>query len=673
MKTDHLNMKILFKNNIDYVMICLISLALFLYLYGFRVLDVTNDNFLMTGGDLSQHYLGWKLFRNSKWFLQGGLMNTGSYPFQTSIIFTDSIPICAVFFKMIRCVLPETFQYFGIWGLSCFLLQGIIAIRLLRPFLKNTYIRIGTSALFLLMPCFLYRMFWHSALAAHWLILLAMCYFEEADEEESLKTAMIRWGMLGILCSSIHLYFLPMCGMMLLGTCIKKGLQRKWFQSFCCIGVFLVSSVIALWFLGAFSSGMDGGAPGFGYYSFNLNSFLNPLEKWSTFLPQLSLYTDGQYEGLAYLGIGSLLIILSGLLSWIFVGKKKWTIDGVAFFVIAFLLIVIAQSNVVAFGKYLLFQYKIPVWCEKLVAPFRSSGRLIWPVCYILLFCASVQFKKIKRKQAVRLTVFMIFFAVLLQIGDFSAALYQIHSKFQNQEVYENSLEGEKSVFHKLQLENNWSHLIFLNKNGLSQEDLYAFTDFATSHNMTINDFYFARNLNYKTNAVALDFLMHPFEEDVFVCTLDDAFLTLDNQLHWYRDDSFLYGTMNKVSDIEEITIEDRNSKQYCFLTDYIQDGTMNGNSCILYPGGYLFGPFWNLGSGEYQIEITGTGLYSLSIESYETGGDTVIPYSEILHTDKKIILAFQTTEDLKEYETKLTNLGSDHVQIDCYIMNRCK
>ncbi len=68
------------------------------------------------GGDPSQHYLGWEFYRRSDWFFPLGLTDQLAYPLKTSVIYTDSIPLFAVFFKLFRHILPAQFQYFGIWG-----------------------------------------------------------------------------------------------------------------------------------------------------------------------------------------------------------------------------------------------------------------------------------------------------------------------------------------------------------------------------------------------------------------------------------------------------------------------------------------------------------------------------------------------------------------------------
>lgn len=57
-----------------------------------------------------------------------------SYPNKMSVVFTDSIPCFAVLFKILSPVLPDEFQYFGLWGMLCFVLQGILSVRIVRNF-----------------------------------------------------------------------------------------------------------------------------------------------------------------------------------------------------------------------------------------------------------------------------------------------------------------------------------------------------------------------------------------------------------------------------------------------------------------------------------------------------------------------------------------------------------
>ena len=78
-----------------------IGAFVFITIYGTKILNPCYTDWLMSGGDLSQHYLGWKMYRNGDWTFPIGLTDQLAYPYYTSVIFTDSIPIFAVFFKLL--------------------------------------------------------------------------------------------------------------------------------------------------------------------------------------------------------------------------------------------------------------------------------------------------------------------------------------------------------------------------------------------------------------------------------------------------------------------------------------------------------------------------------------------------------------------------------------------
>ena len=70
---------------------------------------------LAQGVDPFKDYVGWMFFRNSPWAFPIGLNPSYGLDFSNSIVFSDSIPLMAFAFKAIRFMLPETFQYLGIW------------------------------------------------------------------------------------------------------------------------------------------------------------------------------------------------------------------------------------------------------------------------------------------------------------------------------------------------------------------------------------------------------------------------------------------------------------------------------------------------------------------------------------------------------------------------------
>lgn len=95
--------------------VCIGTVA-FLLIYGVHVLNVCYDDWLYAGRDLTQHYFGWIFYRKTDWTFPLGITQ-GLSDFDTCLTFTDSIPLFAIFFKLFRNILPETFQYFGLWGL----------------------------------------------------------------------------------------------------------------------------------------------------------------------------------------------------------------------------------------------------------------------------------------------------------------------------------------------------------------------------------------------------------------------------------------------------------------------------------------------------------------------------------------------------------------------------
>ena len=108
----------------------LLGALIFLLVYGVRVLDPTSVDWILNNPspDPAQHYLGWELFRRSPVHLPYiGANYNAVYPFRTSVLFTDSLPLAALLFKLLGGILPTRFQYFGWWGLFCYMMQGGLA------------------------------------------------------------------------------------------------------------------------------------------------------------------------------------------------------------------------------------------------------------------------------------------------------------------------------------------------------------------------------------------------------------------------------------------------------------------------------------------------------------------------------------------------------------------
>lgn len=50
-----------------------------------------------------------------------------NYPQGAAVTYTDSVPLLAILFRLLSPILPTTFQYFGLYTLCCYILQGAAA------------------------------------------------------------------------------------------------------------------------------------------------------------------------------------------------------------------------------------------------------------------------------------------------------------------------------------------------------------------------------------------------------------------------------------------------------------------------------------------------------------------------------------------------------------------
>ena len=265
---------------------------IFIIIYGINVIDVTKYKWLFEMDDLTQQYIGWIFFRDADWTFPIGVFNTLSYPNYASIIYTDSIPLFAIIFKTISSILPQNFQYFGIYGLLCYVLQGVFAFTLLRKFINNKFYCIIGTIFFIISPYLLQRMFWHSALCSHFIILAAFCLFayREIYIGKAIKKILL-WSILLICAITIHLYYVPMIFIIMISSFIAEFIDdRNTIKSSCITFIiFLILTLIVIWSLGGNTS-KELVNSGIYSYNINLNTFFNP-QGYSSILKDLDKAT----------------------------------------------------------------------------------------------------------------------------------------------------------------------------------------------------------------------------------------------------------------------------------------------------------------------------------------------------------------------------------------------
>lgn len=395
------------RNNIVFLLGMAIGLIAFITIYGIDVLNVTNDGLIINGymeKDIAQHYTGWMLYRNSPWQFPLGVGANMAYPYGTTVSYTDSIPLFAIFFKLFRNILPATFQYFGIFVLICFMLQGGFGALLARLFNKNIFVDCLAAAIFVFSPIMIERAFRHCSLTAHFIILAAL-YFYFRNKGRTDLNAVLPFFIINGLAITIHPYYLPFTFGIMFAFCVENFfLRKKYFSSVIYIAGSIVCTLTVGYIIGAFYVGGSVSSIGYGLYSMNMNALFNPIsqgfDNWSSILeikPNFSYQTTagvwyGQIEGFNYIGLGVLVFIPVAGLAFIISRRKNIFKDlfvfvennfGLIFSTVA--LTVFALGDWITYGGLRIFRLPIPdSIIFGLFGIFRANGRFGWLLVYII-------------------------------------------------------------------------------------------------------------------------------------------------------------------------------------------------------------------------------------------------------------------------------------------------
>lgn len=545
-------------DGILYVLSSMIGIVVFIALYGVAVLNPTYDDWLLGKGDLTQHYLGWCFYRRGDWTFPIGLTNNLAYPSYTSIIFTDSIPVLAVFFKLFSSILPDTFQYFGWWGIACFVLNGFFAVKILREFSIGKIQTLIGSVFFVVSPIVIERMFKHTSLGGHWIILAAIyLYIRNRRDYQNTKKAILCWGILGALIAAVHLYFLPMCGAFLCGYILCSILRERRFQwKYLLPGVSFVGMLfVSTYLLGGFSTRAVSNDRGLGECSFNLNGFFNE-KGYSRFFDALPMYNELQYEGFAYLGLGIFVLMSIAVIFMVLeliknkgqCMKKNW-IEILVGVIISVGLILFAASPVVTWNDKLLFVLTDSSTLTHYWSIFRATGRIIWPVNYLIYIVVIVCNAKLwdsilensrmqYRKTAVIAGTVTMAVCCFFQVFDISGRLVDLRKQFAKKETYVSPFQDP--VWEELSETESLKHLVWVSNN-FENREILEMAKWAIDNRLTMNNFYFARGIGVDEDTQ--EALRNPDDTYLFVFRQDEIQKNIDSDLNFYKADAYVVGT----------------------------------------------------------------------------------------------------------------------------------
>lgn len=394
----------------------LVGLIVFGFLYGLEIVSPTYTDWIWHGEthDTAQHQLGWEFYRAES---TGGMIKRLAPPTGLSMVFMDVIPLVALIVKPLAGALPANFQYFGLWGLGCYILMGGIGALLVDAVWRRTrlaksakppryWLVVGAGAsLFVLSPMVLARSFYHPTLAGQWIILLGILLVVETSGFKSAGRLAAIWAAVLTGAILIHPYFLPMMGVLMVLSVVRlidrqgwRG-KRRW-RALAIMTIIPATVAVGIFYLvGGFSLGTGAEVYDLADKGFNLLSFANPLGY--SILPAFpNRSTSG--ETMMWLGLGVWLMLL--LAAWLWRGnyrvawlrlrqywrRHRWMCR-VSLAVSALLLIFAVGVRIDA-GPVTLVQYSVPKPIYELWSAFRASAREAWVFYYATILLAGYFF-----------------------------------------------------------------------------------------------------------------------------------------------------------------------------------------------------------------------------------------------------------------------------------------
>jgi len=404
------------------MVVVIFSVLAFGEIFGFQFLNIRNVDWLFRHSDTAMGQIAWQYFDMDSWHWPPGANPNYGMEFSSGILMSDSNAFFALIFKVLP--IDGAYQYFGVWLLVCFVLQGVFAFKLAR----SVGISLVGSSFFagfcVVSPIMIWRLDGHLNLVGHWLILAALyLYF-------SMRVFFDIWHWISIIFVStlVHPYIGVMCCLIFAAYFGKLFLSKRYALSSLVFlgGGGVLSFIFALWIGGYFLLGGSGSAGGFGFYRMNVLSFIQPIPvEWSRFFKAREGFGAGDYEGNAYVGVGFLVLLIVGFPYFFRSIRGSWR-GNIALIGVCIIFVMFAVSNNIGVGAEN-FTFSLPGALVNAFGVMRASGRFIWPVWYlILLFAFYVLSNELNRKQF----LFVVVVGFCLQLYDTSNGLGSVNNRW---------------------------------------------------------------------------------------------------------------------------------------------------------------------------------------------------------------------------------------------------
>ena len=421
--------KIIFDNRVN-ILFLFVSFFCLVGIVGLENVSFKSVQWLHDGDESAYNQLGWHFFQSDIWrFPLGNNPNYGD-ALGTSIVYSDSVPLLALFFKTLKSLLPGDFQYFSFWYFFCFYFQLFFSFKILKKFTNSDLYSVVGSLFFLFSPIFINRVDFHVGLSGQGILLFAL-YLGLTSKIEKSK---FLWILVINLASLIHFYFTAMIFVVYSILRISNFYFEKesFFKPLKDFFIVTIFTLLTLYVVGYFEiKVVDSIGLGFGDYKLNLLSFFDPGPTsnnvfWSLLLPDIKLSPGEQLEGFNYLGLGQMLVLLFAFIAFFNKNYRESLLSIKSnkeikiFVLISFLFTLWALSNKISIGSYTIIEIPLNKYIYGLLSIIRSSGRVFWIVNYFLLILSIIIiYTCFKKKHS--LSIIALF--LIIQIVDISPGL----------------------------------------------------------------------------------------------------------------------------------------------------------------------------------------------------------------------------------------------------------
>lgn len=234
-------------------------------------------------------------------------------------------------------------------------------------------------------PAFLIRHF-HLALGSHFLLLISLGFYFSAQRAKSPWSQVMLWTPLLGVALWTHAYLFVMCfAIYFAGQADYFRTQPKSRIHVVGSSAFVVTFCVALGLIGGYQTVGNVNAVGYGAFRLDLIAYVWPHGS-AIFEPPNILDPQSAFEGFNYLGLGGILILVSGLMlirsrHLLLIWRQYRVLTICIIGMLAF-----AVTNLISVGGHVILSLPIRT-AEFPFSTFRASGRFGWTFGYVIVFC----------------------------------------------------------------------------------------------------------------------------------------------------------------------------------------------------------------------------------------------------------------------------------------------